>query len=378
MIASHKTFLKLIQPALQDNNIDIDEKSLHEVVELSKKNNLLMLLYVQLRRYNDEGFKNTAIKEHLKKLKPIFLTNASRSVQQEIEEQKIIKLLNDNNIPALIIKGNEIAKEIYQDPNCRTSIDIDFLIKEADLLKSNEILKKSGYNRSDNKSLKFWSNRIHHAVYVGAETKSIFEMHWNFGIPSYFNLSSDDIWAEIKPAEGGQLKLSPEMILIMLIIHYTLHAYRDLKILVDILWAMKRYENLIHWQSFCKTLEKTGLVKATFITMTQMHTLWKDFIEQFQPYLQVIQELKKKGYKPPSFLVSYFRLDVENKKPYNHSKEQFFVRLTLDKWSLILLSFIKTFFPNPKAIKELYNDKRTWALPANYIRFIKERFKKEI
>jgi len=38
-----------------------------------------------------------------------------------------------------------------------------------------------------------------------------------------------------------------------------------------------------------------------------------------------------------------------------------------------MLSYFKTLFPVPEAIKELYGDRRNFTLPLNYLRFIKWR-----
>src|SRR4030042_621134 len=72
---------------------------LQEIGATAKKNNLLMLLYSQLLRYNKDYFNNEDIRDYLKELKPIFLANASRCIKQEAEENNIISLLATKNIP---------------------------------------------------------------------------------------------------------------------------------------------------------------------------------------------------------------------------------------------------------------------------------------
>jgi hypothetical protein len=41
----------------------------------------------------------------------------------------------------------------------------------------------------------------------------------------------------------------------------------------------------------------------------------------------------------------------------------------------MVFSFVKALFPVTKAIKALYDDKRNWTLPFNYLKFIRWRLK---
>jgi hypothetical protein len=49
--------------------------------------------------------------------------------------------------------------------------------------------------------------RIHYAVYRCPGTKELAEIHSTFGIPSFFRLASDDIWAQTAPVGIGEYKL---------------------------------------------------------------------------------------------------------------------------------------------------------------------------
>ena len=367
------TFLKLVQPIPLKGSLQIDEKELAEIESIAKRHNLFMLLYVQLQKYNKEISQNSDIQNYLKERKPLFLSNAVHSVRQEVIEKEIINLLSAEQVPAIVMKGNEIAKEIYNDPNCRISSDIDILIKMSDALKADTILTEAGYSRTDEKPLEFWFSRIHHAVYVHPQKNDFIEMHWNFGIPSFFNLTSEVIWGEVVYTDSGQIKLSPDMMLILLLVHHHMHAFRELKILLDILWTLCKYENEIDWHAFSKKLKKIGLIKTTQITLNQINSLWKESAQELPGFQTLDQEIKKMGYKKPAFLYSYFKMDIENRNSFSGNKDIIVFRFALDRWSTIIFSFFKSIFPFPEAIKEFYNDRRNWTLPKNYLRFIKWR-----
>ena len=366
-------FLKLIQPFPLKSLSTINKEELSEVKSQGLKNNLLMLIYTQLQKYQDEISKNDYIEKFLAEIKPLYFSSVTRSIKQEAIEKDIIFLLQKKDIPAIIIRGNEIAREIYGEPYSRNSTDVDILIKLSDALSVDSILTDNKYSRNDSLPLKFWFHRLHHAVYYHPETNDIIEVHWNFGIPSFFRLSSEEIWREVIVTDGDSLKLTPEMFIIMLLLHHHMHFFREFRILVDVLWAFHKYEDVIDWNLFAQKIRKIGLLKSTQIILSQVQSLWKETAEEMKSVQILQQEIERMGYKVPGFLLSYFQMD-SNKKYYAEIyKDKLIARLALDKWSTIIFSYFNTLFPVPEAIKELYSTKSNWALPYNYLRFIKWR-----
>jgi hypothetical protein len=367
------TLLKLLHPIPPAEPLHLDEKALSEIERLARTHNLLMLVYVRLQRYYNEISQNSAVDTYLKQRKPLFLSHAVHSMRQEAVEKEILRRLRSKQIPGIVIKGNEIAKEIYNDPNCRTSSDIDILIKLSHALRADALLTQAGYLRMDKNPLKFWFARMHHAQYMHAKNKTLIEIHWNFGIPSFFKLTSEDIWDDVTGNEAGHYKLSPDMMVILLLVHHHMHAFRELKILVDVLWALHTYENQIDWPAFADKLERIGLIKITRITLHQINSLWQDSAQKMRGLKALDQETAKMGYAEPVFLDSYFKMNVETHDAFRNKKDSIVFRLALDRWPVIWFSFVKSLVPFPDSIKELYEDPRNRTLPKNYIKFIKWR-----
>jgi hypothetical protein len=202
------------------------------------------------------------------------------------------------------------------------------------------------------------------------------EIHWDFGFPYFFKLTSEQIWHEALHQGFEQVRLSPDMTLIQLLMHHYRHAFREFKILLDILWSLHRYENRINWHTFAEKLRKIGLVKTTLITLDQIQSLCKESAEKVQAVRVLDQEIQKMRYKKlPASLSRYFRMDLENRNSSHDRKDQMIARFALDRWPQILFSFYKALIPFPQAIKELYEDDRNWTLPMNYLRFMKWRIR---
>jgi len=370
----NRLFLRLVQPLPFKEPLQISKSDLSEIFSEARKHGVFALLYVQLRKYNNGLAHARNIRDYLEELGPLFLNNAVHSMRQEATEKELMGLLSEKGITAINFKGNAIAKDIYQDPNCRTSVDIDFLIKQSEAPRVDEIMSQAGYSRTNDKPVEFWLSRLHHAVYIHPRTRHIIEMHWNFAIPYLFNLSSEEIWNDVIYTDTGEARLSPEMILISLLIHHWIHAFSELKILLDVMWTLYRYEKEIDPYLFSKRLRKIGLVKTTRLSLNQMQGMFQESVKGMRVFPILKDELKS-GHKISELLLSFFKIDIEKADLKPQNKGNLIIRFALDRWSVIIFSFVKTLLPFPGAVKELYNDRRNWFLPFNYLRFLTWRMR---
>jgi hypothetical protein len=200
------------------------------------------------------------------------------------------------------------------------------------------------------------------------------EIHWNFGIPSFFRLSSDEIWREVIIHDSGVMGLSPRMLLIMLLMHHHMHAFRELKILVDILWAFHIYEHVIDRTEFIQKLRQIGLIKTAKITLSQIKNIWGNTICQLSIIDFLYQELKniRKGNR---MLPSFFPIDTDACHHPGIVRDKILPRFALDDTQAIMGSYLKLFFPSPEVIRQLYGTRQKSRLPMHYMKFIRWRIK---
>ncbi|MFZ3137384.1 MAG: nucleotidyltransferase family protein [Thermodesulfovibrionales bacterium] len=368
-------FLQLIYPLPFTSPVKITKNDLNEIREQGMRHNLFQLIYSRLQKYQMFIFPQDLVNDFLKESKGLYLKGMTLSAKQEAVENEVASLLRAEGIQSLIIRGNSLAKELYNDLNCRTSTDIDILIRKTDVLSADSILKENRYNRNDRIPLTFWLHRLHHAIYHYPGTADIIELHWNFGIPYFFKLSSEDIWDEVTVTDSGQLRLTPEMLIIMLLIHHHMHSFRELKILTDIVWSLHKYKNIIDWHVFALKIRQIGLIKTTGITMKQVQMVWKEAVEEISSIRDLQNEMQEMRYREPKALMSFFKLDLDGQYSFQNYKDKLIARFALDNLSAIIFSFMKILLPFPQAVKDFYEDKRNWALPFNYLRFIRWRVK---
>lgn len=306
-------FLNFILPFPLKEPCEVQKSDLQGIKALSLRHNLFPLVYSQLKKYRNLISPEKVINDFLEQSKGLYLKSVALSVRQEAVENEIISLLGNKGIPTLVIKGNKIAREIYDDPNCRASTDIDILIRRDDAEVVDMILRESGYIGDSDIPLIYCLSRIHHTTYYHPQNNIPVEIHWGFGIPYFFKITSEEIWNEVIFADSGQARLTHEMLIIMLLIHHHSHSFRELKILVDILRGLHKYDNEIDWFEFAKRLRKIGLLKSTQIILNQILSLWKETAEEMKSVQILQQEIALMGYKASSFLLSYYQMD-SNKK----------------------------------------------------------------
>lgn len=363
-----KTFLKLIQPHPFDNPLDFNESSLLELDRLANTHNLFMLVYSRLKQYCEKYGSNNHIDKYLQEKNELRLYNLVVSLLHQNIEKEILHILNKNSIPCAAIKGNTLASDIYDDPNCRSSADIDFLIRKNDAALANSILLNSGYKPDIEIPFNYCLLRLHHVSYLHSKHNVLIEMHWHFGLQHQRSLSSEDIWKDIFINEAGFYKLTPEMTLIQLLLHHHHHALRELKILVDILWTFYKYRESLNIDRLFSMLKKIGLLKMTFITILQIEDLWEDAISLIIPLKKIFEKIKDSNIKAPVYIISYFKMGLE--KSHNRNlKDRVMTRLLNDSLKNIFSSYLRALLLHPEAIMELYHEKSLLKLPVHYLRF---------
>ncbi|MCX6224721.1 MAG: nucleotidyltransferase family protein [Bacteroidia bacterium] len=348
--------------------ISINSVEFSRCAELARRHGVEMLFYSRLKKHYVGS--NECIDDYLKQNEHSYLKTVARSIRQEVVEKEIVAALSKHHIPACIIKGNDIARVLYEDPNCRGSADIDVLIRTSDLIDADNILCNKGFVREDTLPLSFWIGRLHHAVYSNAKNICLLELHWDFGYPLYFNLTPDEIWNGVVESDTEGYSLTPETMVVLLFMHHFRHGFREFKILVDILWSFHRYDRIINWQEFAVKLKKIGLIKTALIILDQLDSLWRLSDGRIESFKILQKRLASLPIHTPKFLLWYFKIDIEKEYKTSGALDMEMSKLVLDKKSKVMYSFVKILFPRPQDIRGFYPGTSKLTLPLNYLRFI--------
>jgi hypothetical protein len=370
-----KAYIALIGSFPVESLKDLTAEDLDKIRSLAVRQNLFMLVYVRLRRAASADAPDGTLTGFLLSCEPLYLRGVARTARQDTVAAEVLSALNSNGMPAMVIKGSAIARHVYNNEYCRASSDIDILVREADVFRANDALRDAGYKEGPVAPLDFSLGRIHHELYFHPVTHLAVELHWNFGIPGFFRLSSDDIWKEVIYSDGAPSGLSAEMTLVLLFMHHYMHFFRDFWVLVDVLHALRRYGDSLDLAGFAVTLRGAGLAKTALITLNQIRDVWGSEAESVSSVVALRDALEGPGPRPARWMFSYFTMDIL-RECFAHSRsDRIAARFALDRPSVIAGSFIKTFLPPAGYVMKFYGDTRWSVLPYHYIRFIFGRIK---
>jgi len=118
----------------------------HSFVGLCSNHLVLPTVYVVFERHGIVGHLPEELAEHLKM---IFDLNEERNTRILFQMKEIAKLLNKNNIYPIFLKGGgNLIDGLYSSIGERILGDIDFLVPDADYLKSAKLMELAGYSAS--------------------------------------------------------------------------------------------------------------------------------------------------------------------------------------------------------------------------------------
>jgi hypothetical protein len=157
----------------------------------------------------------------------------------------ITDVLSKEGIDFISLKGPLLSYRIYKDAACRRSKDFDFLIEFNSVERVIVILKRLGfktdwYEWPVAKDFRNFKGKLRNQFHMVHPKKKItIELHWKLFLfsplkPAFLNSLVNNNSEKMQFAGRFFKILNPEMELLYLVIHGSLHAWRRLKWLVDV------------------------------------------------------------------------------------------------------------------------------------------------
>jgi hypothetical protein len=149
--------------------------------------------------------------------------NTATILAQLRELPSILRALEDENIPAVLLKGAYLAHAVYESISLRPMCDIDLLVKPADAHRAEEVLVGLGYRSMAGHFPGVDYARLHHLAPLHKDCSAV-EIHHHI-VPPGNPLSVDlnGLWSRVRTVEIAGAKayaLSPED----LVLHLSVHA----------------------------------------------------------------------------------------------------------------------------------------------------------
>ena len=166
---NQRLILKLLSKALFNKHIELPEKiDWNGICKESITQTVFPLIYKVLGEVMPP--------EEKTKWQRLIYQMLANNVQVLYEHKQVHEIFTREKVPYVIIKGACSAK-YYPEPKLRMMGDVDFVVKEKDLTRAGDVLKKEGFIWTEDKE-----HPAHHVYHKG---RSTWEMHWTMsGIPT--------------------------------------------------------------------------------------------------------------------------------------------------------------------------------------------------
>lgn len=234
--------LRLILLLIQEDRDGLDifleaEGSLidwEEFVNLVVHHRIYSLIYKNILRTDEPKFPQS-VKEDLYNR---YVKNSYWMLHLSREMGIIFKEFTKNNIQAIILKGPNLATELYGDLTLRTSKDIDILVSRDELPKAEKILSELGYVNEDSdvllKERKKWSE--HNTSHINNNKKVQVELHWRLSPDNINEPEFKKLWENRKVIDSKYNinTLGDIDLFVYLALHGSRHGWFRLRWLLDI------------------------------------------------------------------------------------------------------------------------------------------------
>ena len=244
----------------------------NDVIQQADKQGVAPLLYQRLQTLSQSI---TIPAEATQRLQEIYFNIAEWNKQLYHELSKVLRILQNDGIPVIVLKGAALAEVVYSNIALRPMSDVDLLVKKNSLSRVEEKLLAMDYT-PDGGNAPFAKNHCHF-VYHMLQNESLrvrVEIHWNIAPPSsLFQIDIDGMWERARPAKIANVEvlvLSPEDLILHLCLHASFHhKFRSgIKHICDIPETIQHYKDKIDYKQLISTANEYGISKFIYCTLS--------------------------------------------------------------------------------------------------------------
>ena len=219
---------------------------------LARRHSLIPIVYRQL----DLLVKDQLPGEVGKRFKKDYQENAARNLIFVDELTVLLDRLENAGVAAIVFKGPALAVLAYGDLNVRRFVDLDLIVRRADVTRAIEVLTESGYVSSRDLTDEQQSVllRTQHNLQFACG-RVIVELHWQVSSELFAaTVTAEKFWESLSTLElnGRKLKtLSTEDLLFALCVHGSRHLWQRLAWICDIDRLVTNNQT-VNWSKLCE------------------------------------------------------------------------------------------------------------------------------
>jgi hypothetical protein len=255
--------------ALATENIDWDR-----LVYLGSGHGVVPLLYRSLNRIHPVGIPSSVMERLRNEAQGI----AGRNVLLATELLALLDLMRVSDVSAMPYKGPALACQVYGDLRLRSFIDLDILVRRADVPRVRNLLVEHRYQpqleMTVGKQRAILRSECDE-VFTGPNG-SVLEIHWAITPPFFsFRLKTEDLFARATTIELlGKKVLAPstEDLLLILSVNGAKDMWNRLEFICRVAELLHRYPE-IRWQSVFTRARELGAERMLLLGLFLAHHL---------------------------------------------------------------------------------------------------------
>ena len=312
--------------------------------------------------------------ESLARLKQDYYRNVTANHMRLNELRRLGKLLEEKNIPLLVLKGGALALSVYKDPAERYMGDLDVAVPSHQAQAAYQLFQNEGYTLHDADKLpedkeamlqqQGWHIRL--TKQFGSQQMEL-ECHWPLRQKVLVNqvatLDVKQIWESAVSLEAENNLFQPS--LVMMLLHLCIHAgiqhrFNELGLrhYVDLDRILRHYKpSADFWRTFIVAAKEANASQAVYFCLQLTQQLFGTPIPP-----EMLAQLQPSAWKRQLFTRSFAPADAINRTRALHDSRRYLWRLlTTDHLTTFLNSAHQVLFPGRRFLADYYgNPNPTW------------------
>jgi hypothetical protein len=260
--ADAETSARIESITTSTNEVDWDY-----VYQLARRHSVLPLVYTQLNSIPAARVPA----DQLARLKANYQKNVARNIFLTGELCRILQTFAATGIEAVPYKGPALAVYAYGKLGLRRFVDLDILLRKADVLRAKELLTTRGFICGTP-----WSDaqqalllRTQHNLSLSKEDgRLVVELHWEVASSLFASsLQAEEFWGRLETMNLNNVtvkSLSTEDLLLSLCVHGSKHLWERLAWICDVAELVKTRIDL-NWSVLLKRAAATKNDRMLFL-----------------------------------------------------------------------------------------------------------------
>jgi len=216
--------------ALVTGNLDWDY-----FYNLARRHSLVPLVFSQLNQSVKESVPPAA----LQRFRKAYQENAARNVIFADELTSLIKALDEAEVETIVFKGPALAISAYGDLALRRFVDLDVMVRRADVTRAIEVLSARGYAFArplDPEQQAILLRTQHNLQFTRG--RLIVELHWQVAAELFAaSVTAEELWKNLDTVLVNKTEVktfATEDLLFSLCVHGSRHLWQRLAWICDI------------------------------------------------------------------------------------------------------------------------------------------------